>query len=180
MPADLICVAAIKGAHGVKGEAKVKSFTAVPEDCCAYGPWRDEAGKVFLTPKRCRKAGEDVVVTFTETLQREAVAAMRGTKAYVRRADLPVPPENEFYFTDLIGLSVMDEAGAALGRIVSVQNFGAGDLLEIEGKGGPFFLAFTRDTVPLVDIKGGRIVARLPEEDEDTGPQEGLGDEPET
>lgn len=167
MLTDLICVAAIKGAHGVKGEAKVKSFTARPEDCCAYGPWRDEAGAILLTPKRCRKAGEDVVVAFAETLQREAVAALRGTRAYVRRADLPDPPEDEFYFTDLIGLAVTDETGAALGRVASVQNFGAGDLLEIEGESGPFFLAFTRETVPTVDIEGGRIVARLPEEDEE-------------
>jgi len=170
MPADLVCIAAIKGAHGVKGEARVKSFTAKPEDCCAYGPWRDEAGQVLLTPLRCRKAGDDLVVAFRETLQREAVAAMRGTKVFVRRADLPeTEDEDEFYLTDLIGLTAEDEDGTKIGRVVAVQNFGAGDLLEIENTDGRFFLAFTRDTVPVVDITGGRIVVRLPEEDEDTG-----------
>ncbi|MEE2565608.1 ribosome maturation factor RimM [Hyphobacterium marinum] len=175
MPADLVCIAAIKGAHGVKGEARVKSFTAKPEDCCAYGPWRDEAGNVLLTPLRCRKAGDDLVVAFRETLQREAVADMRGTKVYVRRTDLPEPDADEFYMTDLIGLSAGDEAGTDVGRVVAVQNFGAGDLLEIENTDGRFYLAFTRDTVPVVDITAGRVVIRLPEEDDDEADKPSAG-----
>tara|TARA_R110002096_G_scaffold138223_1_gene291775 strand:+ start:54 stop:605 length:552 start_codon:yes stop_codon:yes gene_type:complete len=171
MSADLICVAAIKGAHGVRGQARVKSFTAEPEACCAYGPWLDEAGKPLLTPKSCRPASDDLVVTFTETLQREAIAAMRGTKVYVPRSALPPPDEDEFYHTDLIGLPAEDPSGAPMGRVVALHDFGAGDLIELEntpGREGRWVMAFTRANVPVVDIPGGRVVIVLPEEEDDT------------
>jgi len=175
MTDNLICVAVIKGAHGVRGEARVKSFTAEAEACCAYGPWLDETGKPLLTPKSCRKAKDDVVVGFKESLQREAVAAMRGTKAYVRREALPDTGEDEFYYTDLIGLKAEDETGAPMGRVVALHDFGAGDLIELEntpGHEGRWVMAFTKDTVPTIDIAGGRIVIAPPEEDEDEGPRE--------
>lgn len=175
MPDNLVCIAVIKGAHGVRGEARVKSFTTDPLSCGAYGPWLDEDGNTLLTPKSCRKAKDDVVVGFRESLQREAVAAMRGTKAYVRRDALPAPDDDEFYYTDLIGLKAEDEAGSPMGRVVALHDFGAGDLIELENtpeREGRWVMAFTRDTVPIIDIAGGRIVIAPPEEDEDEGPGE--------
>ena len=161
----LITIARIKGAHGVKGEARIQSFTADPAACFGYGPFLDEAGKVILTPVKWRPVKDGFVVTFRENLQREAIAALRGTKLFAPRAALPAPEDDEFYVTDLLGLDAVSPEGDAVGKIAAVQNFGAGDLLEIDTPSGRVFVAFTRADVPEVSLREGRVTVILPEED---------------
>ena len=166
MTDPLVCIAVLKGAHGVKGEARVLSFTENPESCFAYRPWRDEAGKPLLTPKHWRPGKNEFIVPFEETFQREALDAMKGTLLYVPRSALPEPEEDEFYHADLIGLAVGDTNGKPLGRIVAVPDFGAGTLLEIDGPDGVFFLPFTKTAVPEIDLSAGRCVILVEEAEE--------------
>lgn len=166
-PPKLITIAQIKGAHGVKGEARIRSYTADPAACFGYGPFLDAAGKVILTPVKWRPVKDGFVVTFKENLQREAIAALRGTRLFAPREALPPPADDEFYVTDLLGLEAVSPEGETLGRIASVQNFGAGDLLEIDTPSGRVFAAFTLESVPDVSLQEGRVVVILPEDEAD-------------
>lgn len=166
---DLIVIGAIAGPHGVKGEARVKPFGA-PDAVCSYGPFLDDKGEVFLTPKTARSGPNGmVIVRFEEPLTREQVQGLKSTKLYVPRAALPDLEDDEFYYSDLIGLGVETLSGDALGKVKSVQDFGAGDLLEVSGPDGVSFIPFTREAVPHVDIKAGKLVADPPEIDDDEG-----------
>ena len=176
MANKLITIAQIKGAHGVKGEGRIRSFTEDPAACFAYGPFLDEAGKPILTPVKWRPVKDGFVVTFRENLQREAIAAMRGTRLFAPREALPVPDEDEFYITDLLGLDAVSPEGERVGKIAAVQNFGAGDLLEIETPAGRVFIAFTREAVPDISLGERTVTVTLPEDEDDTDP-DAAGDE---
>ena len=126
----LIVVGALKGAHGVRGEVRVKSFTADPEDLFSYGPLTDEAGRIVLTPLSARPGNDHFIVKAREQKQKEEWDALKGTLLHVARAQLPSADEGEFYIEDLVGLEVCSVGDVAEGRIKSVQNFGADDLLE--------------------------------------------------
>lgn len=157
---DLVLIGAVVGAFGVRGEVRVRSFTADPAAIASYGPLLDKAGAVVLTPTRLRPAGEEFALTAPEVKTREEAQALRGTGLHVPRAALPPAAEDEFYHVDLIGCAVEALDGSALGRVRSVQDFGAGDLLEIQQPDGrTWFLPFTKDAVPVVDVKARRIVS---------------------
>ena len=167
---NLICIAVCSGAFGVKGEVKIKSFTQNPEDCFAYGPLRGEDGEVLLTVVSHRPITKAFAARFEEVTTPEQARALNNTELFVYRADMPAPDEDEFYFEDLVGLSVKTTDGKRMGKIMAVHNYGAGDLLEISGgkdkKGNPtgeFFHAFTKVAVPKVDIKAGQIVIFIEE-----------------
>lgn len=168
----LITIAQIKGAHGVKGEARIRSYTADPAACFGYGPFLDASGKVILTPVKWRPVKDGFVVTFKENLQREAIAALRGTRLFAPREALPPPADDEFYVTDLLGLDAVSPEGETVGRIASVQNFGAGDLLEIDTPSGRVFAAFTREAVPDVSLGAGRVTVILTEDEPDNSDTE--------
>ncbi len=161
---DLICVGSLAGSYGVRGEVRLKSFCAVPEDIEAYSPLTDEDGKerfpVVLT--RAIKNGFAARLGGVET--KEEADALNGLRLYARRDQLPSLPDDEFYHTDLIGLVVYDTGGTLLGKVKSVQNHGAADLLELHGPGlkSTVLLPFTLEAVPTVDLEAGRIVADPP------------------
>jgi len=161
-----VCVAAIAGAFGVKGEVKLKSFTDKPEDCAQYGPLYNESGLLVLTPQNHRLVKNAVAVTAKEMQSREEAEALKSTKLYVRRSALPETDEDEFYFTDLVGLEVKSTDGKRAGKVIAVHEFGAGDMLEIKPKdGASFFHPFTKAAVPKVDISAGRIIIKMIEAD---------------
>lgn len=164
MRGDLVLVGAIEGAFGVKGEVRVKPFTQTPEGVAAYGPLYNAHGQIVLTPESWRVVKDALAVTAPEVKTREEAEALRNTALHVPRARLPAPDEDEFYIVDLIGCRVEDAAGAALGEIVSVQNFGAGDVLEVRAPDGArFYLPFTKAAIPEIDMRARRVVADLPE-----------------
>ncbi|MEO3428098.1 ribosome maturation factor RimM [Pelagibius sp. CAU 1746] len=189
---DLVCLGVMVGAHGVRGLVKVKTFTEAPEDVAAYGPVSDKAGRRRWTLQVTGPAPgkRDVVLAKVEGVgDRDAAQALHGTELYVERSALPALAEEEtFYHADLIGLSVEDPEGRELGKVAAVENYGAGDFLEVvrkgDGKGGgkTLLLAFTRAVVPEVDIAGGRLVALPPAEIEvpPEGARPGAEEEPET
>ncbi len=162
---DLICVGSIAGSYGVRGEVRLKSFCAVPEDIEGYSPLTDETGKerypVVLT--RAIKNGFAARLGGVET--KEQADALNGLRLFARRDQLPSLPDDEFYHTDLIGLEVYDTGGTLLGRVKSVQNHGAADLLELHGPGlkSTVLLPFTLEAVPTVDLEQGRIIADPPD-----------------
>jgi 16S rRNA processing protein RimM len=162
----LIMVAKADGAFGVRGEVRLTAFTEDPAALLRYGILRREDGTVALTLGGGRVARGGVIVTAREVATREEAQALRGLRLFVDRAVLPEPEEDEYYLADLIGLAVVSPDGAALGRIKAVNNFGAGDLLEIQPTDGSpsWWCPFTRDAVPEVRLAAGEVVVvRLPE-----------------
>jgi 16S rRNA processing protein RimM len=164
---ERLCVGVIAGAHGVRGLVKIKSFTADPANLTAYGPLTDESGARRYQVAVTGRAKGVLLARIEGVGDRDAARALSGARLYVARAALPEPEDEEYYHADLIGLAVEDRAGAPLGRVAAVQNFGAGDILEIERPDqGALLVPFTKAAVPLVDPAGGRVVVEPPEETE--------------
>jgi 16S rRNA processing protein RimM len=173
MAGDRLLLAKIGAPHGVRGEVRLKVFAADPASLGAYGPLADHSGRRFEL-ERVRPGKEVAIAKFRGVDDRNAAEALNGISLTVERDRLPAPDEDEFYHADLIGLAAVDQAGAALGTIVAVHDFGAGDLLEIAPPRGPTTLVpFTKGVVPVVDIAGGRIVVVPPAEAEDEAEPQG-------
>ena len=166
MTEDRICVGAIAGAFGVRGEVRLKSFCAEPSDIATYTPLTTEDGKRSFTVKLTRPVTGGLGARLSGVATREDAEALKGVTLWAPRAALPSLPDDEFYHADLIGLEVVDTGGASLGRVRAVHDHGAGDILEIYGAAGVLLVPFTRAAVPTVDLAAGRIVADPPESDE--------------
>ena len=160
-----VCIGAIAGAFGVRGEVRLKSFTADPEAVSSYGAVETEDGKQEFEIKLTRSVKGGFAAKLSGVISKEAADALRGTRLYVDRAKLPDPDDDEYYHADLIGLAVHDTGGELIGHVKAVLNHGASDLLELRLPKGPktVLLPFTRAAVPTVDIKAGKIVADPPE-----------------
>ena len=165
MSDDRICVGSIGGAYGVQGEVRIKSFCAVPEDIESYAPLTTEDGSRSFTLAILRPIKNGFAGRIAEVATKEQADALKGTQLYASRDQLPTLPDDEYYYTDLIGLEVFDTGGAPLGHVKSVQNHGASDLLEVHAPGATatVLLPFTRAAVPTVDLSARRIVADPPE-----------------
>ena len=162
----LVCLGQIGAAHGVRGEVRLRSFTADPAAIVGYGPLETEDGRV-IEIESLRPAKDHFVATLAGITDRNAAERLANTKLYVPRERLPAPDEpDEYYHADLIGLAVVDRAGKPLGTVVAVHNFGAGDLIEVrQAEGKPTrLLPFDAVTVPHVDLAAGRLVVELPAE----------------
>jgi 16S rRNA processing protein RimM len=159
LPETLILVGRVAGAFGVKGEVRITAYTEDPVALARYRDLRRQDGSPALTLLSGRAQKGAVIGRAKEIATREDAEALRGLELYVPRALLPEPEEDEYYLADLIGLAAVSPDGAPVGRIKSVQNFGAGDLLEIEPEAGPsWWHPFTREAVPEVRIGEGRVV----------------------
>jgi 16S rRNA processing protein RimM len=169
--AELVLLGRVAGAHGIKGEVRINSFTGLPEHVAAYAPLTDGKGRRFIIERLHSLKGTAVAALFAGISDRTAAEALKGVALYVERAKLPEPDAEEWYYTDLIGLAAITPLGETLGEVVAVQNFGAGDLLEIKpADGRPTLLVpFLKEVVPAVDVKAKRVVIDLPE-DEDERP----------
>ncbi len=160
----LVCVGAIAGAFGVRGEARIKSFCAEPAAIAEYGPLTTEDGAREFTLRIMRAVKGGFAARLSGVATREAAEALKGTRLYAPRERLPSLPDDEFYHADLIGLTVVDTGGAEIGRVRAIHDHGAGDMLEVTGPGGRMVLIpFTRAAVPTVDPGQGRIIADPPE-----------------
>lgn len=172
-----ICVARIGAAHGVRGEVRLFAFTAAPAAIADYGPFETAGGRV-VEIVALRPAKDCFVARLKGVDDRNAAEALRNAELYVPRERLPAPAaDDEFYHADLIGLSVVDRDGAALGTVVAVHNFGAGDILEVklDARRSTVMLPFDATVVPHVDVAGGRVTVELPEGtfEDDLPPREG-------
>ena len=161
-----VLVGIVSGAQGLKGEVRIKSFTADPADLGAYGPLTDEAGGRTFAIETVGAVRGQIVARVEGVEDRTAAEALKGVHLYVARAAFPAPEEDEYYHVDLIGLSARRLAdGTEIGTVKAVYDFGAGDMLEIaHADGGTVLIPFTRAAVPEVDLAGGRVVVDPPVE----------------
>lgn len=170
---QLVCIAAIAGAFGVRGEIKLKAFTDDPIACTSYGPLLDETGQVVLTPAKGRVQKNMVITRAPEVKSREQAESLKSTKLYVSRDALPVPDEDEFYYTDLIGLNVIDTDGTDQGRIKAIHDFGSGNVLEIQTPGTKnWFHPFTKEAVPHINISKRQVIIEIVEAEVADEPEE--------
>ncbi len=162
---DRICVGAIAGSFGVRGEVRIKSFCTEPTAVADYGPLSTEDGKTEYTLTIVRPVKGGFAARLSGVKSKEAADALKGTRLYAPRTALPSLPDDEFYHTDLMGLEVFDTGGEALGKVHAVHNHGASDLLEVrmKGKSGTVLVPFTQAVVPTVDLAAGRIIIDPPE-----------------
>ncbi|WP_340107690.1 ribosome maturation factor RimM [Pikeienuella sp. HZG-20] len=162
---DLICVGAIAGAFGVRGEARIKSFCAEPEDIARYAPLFTEDGARSFTVRITRPVAGGFAARLGGVATREEAAALRGVRLFAPRERMPAPGDDEYYHADLVGLDVVDVGGAPVGRVLGVENYGAGDFLEIALEPeGRLLVPFTRAAAPTVDLAARRIVIDPPED----------------
>ena len=153
--------------QGVRGEVRVKSLTGEPSAIGVYGPLTDKGRTRSFAFESLRPLKDDMLVArITGISTREAAEALKGVEIFARRDQLPPPNEDEFYYGDLVGLEAVDAAGGRIGRVVSLINHGAGDVLEIAPVGGgeTLLLPFTKGVAPRIDFDDGRIVIEPPRE----------------
>ena len=162
---DYVCVGAIAGSFGVKGEVRLKSFCTEPEAIASYGPLFTEDGSRSYTVTLTRPVANGLGARLSGVQTKEQADALRGTSLFVARDKLPATGDDEFYYADLIGLDVHDSGGAPVGKLHAIHNHGAGDLLEILGPGmkTALLLPFTRAAVPTIDLAARRVIIDLPE-----------------
>ncbi|GJL84535.1 MAG: ribosome maturation factor RimM [Micavibrio sp.] len=161
-----VCLGKINGAHGVKGLVKVFCFGEDPKALEQYGPlYTSETGPDQISIKLKNIVGKNWLVEIEGIDDKTKADALNGTELWLERDKLPEPAEGEFYIEDLAGLKAEDKDGKVIGTVTSIQNFGAGDLLEIKPKDNQsFFLIFTKENVPNIDIETGMITINLPPE----------------
>jgi 16S rRNA processing protein RimM len=182
---EQVCLGVVAAAHGVRGQVKIRSFTAEPAAVAAYGPLSDATGNRRFTAKVHGAPKDGVVVcSLTGIADRNAAEALKGVRLYVPRSALPELAAEQYYHADLVGLAVKTAEGAAVGTVKAVLDFGAGDVLEIAPpQGDTLLVPFTRAAVPVVDLPGGRLVidpvAALPPAGGPQPDEDGPGDEEE-
>lgn len=165
--ARLVVVAQIGAAHGIKGEVRLKSFTQNPADVAAYGPLSAADGRVFeieaMRPAAGSSSPEMFVVRLKGVRDRNAAEKLTRLDLSVPAERLPAAEADEFYHADLIGLVAFTPEGTEVGTVIAVQNYGAGDLIEIAPpRGQTVLVPFTQSAVPEIDLTGRRLVVVPP------------------
>ena len=160
-----IVVGAIAGAYGTQGDVRLKSFCADPAAIADYAPLYTETNPKGFDVTLLRPIKNGFAARLSGIQTKEQADALRGTPLYADREILPGLPDDEYYHSDLIGLSVLDTGGEVLGTVKAVQNHGAGDLLEVQvaGQSATALVPFTRAIVPTVDLASGRVIIDPPE-----------------
>lgn len=148
-----IALAAVAGAHGIKGEVRLKLFAEGLASFAVGG--RCFVGDRSLKLASIKMAGKAPIAQFESVGDRSAAEALRGSLIEVERSALPALDDGEYYLADLVGLPCVDEDGESVGNVVAVENYGAGDLLEIEVEGGKRSLIPFRD--PIAVLHDGTI-----------------------
>jgi 16S rRNA processing protein RimM len=167
MSKGLIRVGVFGAPHGVRGEVRLKSYTQDPASIGNYGPLTDAVGARVFEISALRPIKDDMFVARLRGIaDRNAAEALTNVELYVPREHLPAAEEDEFYHADLIGLRAETATGEMLGRVVAMQNFGAGDLVEIavEGTRETLLVPFTKACVPEIDLGAGRLLVEPPAE----------------
>lgn len=159
---EKICLGAVVGVHGIRGEVKVKAFTEDERSLAKYGVVRNEDGTREFDLKIVGRSKELLRVKIKGVEDRNTAETLIGTGFYIERSRLPEPEEDEFYHADLIGLEARGADGEKIGTVNALYNFGAGDLIELKTADGSLeMLPFTRQYVPTIDVKNGFIIVEM-------------------
>jgi 16S rRNA processing protein RimM len=155
--------------HGVRGDVVIRSHTADPADIASYGELETADGRKMPPIRVIRVTDRGVIAHIAGIDDRTAAEALRGTGLWIARANLPAAAEGEYYHADLVGLAAVAPDGTSVGTVAAVDNFGAGDLLEIRLAGSNIteYVPFTNAFVPTVDIAAGKLTVVMPEGGED-------------
>ena len=165
MPTPNILMGVVGRPHGVRGLVHVHSYTAEPADLSRYNPLLDEAGRPWTLAWRGEGVAELRDAAGRPLADRTAAERLVNTKLHIERHRLPAPDGEEFYLADLVGLEARDAAGARLGKVAVVHDYGAGTSLEIErGSLASVVVPFTRAAVPEIDVAGGNLTIVPPNE----------------
>lgn len=159
-----VLLGVVTGAHGLKGDVRLVSFTSDPLAIGDYGPLTSKDGRSWrVSSLRLQKNG--LVARLEGIRDRNAAEGLKGLELFIAREKLPEAEVGEYYHADLIGLEVEGLEGGLAGRVVAVHDFGAGDLLEIRlgDEDRSFMVPFTDEFVPKVDLGTGRLVVALPQ-----------------
>lgn len=165
MPESFVCVAKIFAAHGIKGAVKIRSFTEDPLSITQYSPLFNKDGSVEYILK-ILSCNQDVIIAHIQGVKdRNEAEALRGKELYAIKNDFADIDEDEFFYEDLVGLKVNLQDGDEYGEIISMQNYGAGDIVEIKLKDSvkTELFAFTKDMFPTINITDGYAVIIPPE-----------------
>lgn len=162
---DHVIVGTIGGAFGVQGEVRLKSYCADPQAIADYTPLCTEDGRAFVQVVLTGQLKNGFTARLDGVVTKEDADALRNVSLYAPRDVMPSLPDDEYYYADLIGLTVVDTGGAILGTVKNVMDHGAGDLLELNvpGQAETVLLPFTQAAVPTVDLRAERIVADPPD-----------------
>lgn len=154
-----VCLGVITGPHGIRGAVKIKTFTVNSKDLTSYGPLMDDNGKSYAL-KIISESGPDMVVAHVAGIKdRNQAESLRGVRLVVDRSSLPTTNDDEFYYSDLIGLKIVTTDGHLVGLIKAVNNYGAGDFLEAQGEDGVLLtIPFRKEAVERVDIELGQVI----------------------
>ncbi|HKM74350.1 MAG TPA: ribosome maturation factor RimM [Stellaceae bacterium] len=157
-----VCLGVVTGPHGVQGAVRIKSFTEAPEDIARYGSLSGDTGSRYEL-RLIGTAKGVVIARLSGVENRNDAEALRGLRLYLPRSALPQTEAEEYYHADLIGLEAVLSDGTPVGRVRAIQNFGAGDTLELARPGAPpVMVPFTRAVVPSVELAAGRVVLDPP------------------
>ena len=172
MSDNKICLGAVVGVHGIRGEVKVKCFSDNEKNLTRYGDVTNEAGDKNFSLKIVGHSKELLRVKVKGVDDRNTAETLVGTAFYINRSLLPDLKEDEFYHTDLIGLDVRNSNGETIGEVNAMYNFGAGDIIELKlNEGALEMLPFTKDYVPTINIKEHYIIVEMMQfaDDEEEG-----------
>jgi 16S rRNA processing protein RimM len=159
-----VLIGRIGAPHGVRGEVLVQSFAHEPRAIASYGPIESEDGKQRLELKIVRETPKGLIVRVAGIADRNGAEALKGQGLYVDRSRLPAAAADEFYRADLVGLRAIDSEGRTVGTIIAVDNYGAGDILElqVDGRSETELIPFAAAYVPSVDVAAGTLTIVLP------------------
>ncbi len=163
--ASLVAIGKIASAHGVRGQVKLLSYTDPIQTIAAYEDSLQDASGKKVALKISGQVKHLLLATIEGVEDRDAAQSLAGTELYIPRQLLPEPEEGEFYYDDLIGLEVRDSASKVFAHVCAVDNFGAGDVVEIKiiETGKTQLFTFDEKTIPEVNIKEGYILINEPE-----------------
>ena len=164
-----VLLGAISGVHGIRGDVIVRSYTADPGDIAAYGALETDEGTQLPPLHIVRVTDRGVIARLEGISDRTRAETYKGTQLWIARAKLPTAAAGEYYHADLIGLHAVSPEGATIGEVIAVENFGAGDLLEIrlQGSNQTEFVPFTNAVVPHVDLASGTMTVVIPDSGDD-------------
>ncbi len=155
--------------HGVRGLVRVNAYTEDPGALAEYAPLIDRTGRQYdleWVSENIAQLSEITAAGPRRISDRNEAERLTNTELFAPRSALPEAEEEEFYLADLVGLAARNAAGADIGKVIAVHDYGGGVSLEIGGAGTPLLVPFTRQAVPVVDVSSGHVIVDPPAETE--------------